>query len=78
MYSGQISRHANAASLSDWAFEIITLLFDHVEDQWKLRNEAPQGLDDAEHSLVHRALLCARATRLYAQAGTLERPILLS
>jgi hypothetical protein len=40
---------ANAACLSDWASELITLLFDQVEDQWKLRNAALHGRDDAEH-----------------------------
>ncbi len=76
---GSHDRQANAACLSDWASELITLLFDQVEDQWKLRNEALHGRDDAEHLLFHRALLCAKATRLYAQAGTLlalDRPIL--
>jgi hypothetical protein len=66
-----VRHHANAASLSDWASKLITLLFDQVEDQWKLRDEALHGRDDAEHSLFHRARLCAKATRLYAQAGTL-------
>jgi hypothetical protein len=28
--------NANAASLSDWASELITLLFDQFEAQWKL------------------------------------------
>jgi hypothetical protein len=76
---GSHDRNANAASLSDWTSELITLLFDQVEAQWKLRNEALHGRDDAEHSLFHRALLCAKATRLYAKAGTLlalDRPIL--
>jgi hypothetical protein len=44
-----------------------------------LRNEALHGRDDAEHSLFHHALLCAKAARLYAKAGTLlalDRPIL--
>jgi hypothetical protein len=70
---------ANATCLSDWAFKLITLLFDQVEDQRKLRNEALHGRDDGEHSLFHRALLCAKATRHYAKAGTLlalDRPIL--
>jgi hypothetical protein len=56
-----------------------TLHLDQVEDRWKLRNEALHGRDDAEHSLFHRALLCAKATRLYAKARTLlalDRPIL--
>jgi hypothetical protein len=43
-------------------------------------NEALHGRDDAEHLLFHRALLCAKATRLYAKAaGTLlalNRPII--
>jgi hypothetical protein len=73
------NRQANADCLSDWASELITLLFDQVEDQWKLRVEALHGRDDAEHSLSHRALLCAKATRLYTRAETLlalDRPIL--
>jgi hypothetical protein len=41
------------------------------EDQWKLRNEALHGRDDAALSLFHRARLCDKATRFYAQAGTL-------
>jgi hypothetical protein len=65
------NRHANAASLFDWTSELITLLFDQVEDQWKLRNEALHGRDDAEHALFRRARLCEKATRLYAHAGTL-------
>jgi hypothetical protein len=77
---GSNDRNANAACLSDWTSELITLLFDQVEDQWKLRNEALDGRDDdAEHSLLHRALLCAEATRFYAKAVTLlafDRPIL--
>jgi hypothetical protein len=76
---GSHDRHANAACLSDWASELITLLFDHFEAQWKLRNEALHGRDEAEHSLFHRARLCDKATRLYAQAGALlalDRPIL--
>jgi hypothetical protein len=58
---------------------MITPLFDQVEDQWKLRNEALHGRDDADHSLFHRTLLCAKATRHDAKAGTLlalDRPIL--
>jgi hypothetical protein len=42
-------------------------------------NEALHDRDDAEHLLFHRVLLCAKATRLYAKAGTLlahDRPIL--
>ena len=76
---GSHDGHADASCLSDWASELITLLFDQFEDQWKLRNEALHGRDDAEHSLFHRARLCDKATRLYAQAGTLlalDRPIL--
>ena len=76
---GSHDRHANTASLSDWASELITLLFDQVEDQWKLRNEALHGRNDTEHSLFRRALLCAKATRLYAQAESLlalDHPIL--
>jgi hypothetical protein len=76
---GGSGRNLNAACLSDWTSELITLLFDQVEAQWKLRNDALHGRDDAEHSLFHRALLCAKATRLYAKAGTLlalDRPIL--
>jgi hypothetical protein len=75
---GSHDRHANAATLSDWTSKLITLLFDQVEDQWKLRNEALHGRDRAEHSLFHRALLCAKATRLYAQAEHLmaiDRPL---
>jgi hypothetical protein len=37
---GSHNRHANAATLSDWASKLITLFFDQVEDQWKLRDEA--------------------------------------
>jgi hypothetical protein len=37
-----------------WASKFITVLFDQVEDQRKLRNEALHGRDDAEHSLFHR------------------------
>jgi hypothetical protein len=76
---GSHNRQANAATLSDWASKLITLLLDQVEDQWKLRNEALHGRDDAEHSLFHRARLCTKVTRLYAQAGNLlalDRPIL--
>jgi hypothetical protein len=76
---GSHDRHANAATLSDWASKLIMLLFDQVEDQWKLRNEALHGRDRAEHSLFHCAIICAKATRLYAYAGTLlalDRPIL--
>jgi hypothetical protein len=53
---GSHDRHANAATLSDWTSKLITLLFDQVEDQWKLRKEALHGRDRAEHSLFHRAL----------------------
>ena len=76
---GSHDRHANAASLSDWASGLITLLFDQFEEQWKLRNEALHGRNDAEHSLFYRARLSEKATRLYAQAGSLlalDRPIL--
>jgi hypothetical protein len=76
---GSHGRNANAACLSDWTSELITLLFDQFEDQWKLRNEALHGRDAAEHSHFHRARLCDKATRLCAQAGTLltlDRPIL--
>jgi hypothetical protein len=67
------------ASLIGWASELIALLFDQGEDQWKLRNESLHGDDDDEHSLFHRALLYAKATQLHAQVGTLlalDRPIL--
>jgi hypothetical protein len=76
---GSHDRQANATCLSDWASELIVLLFDKGEDQWKLRNEALHGRDDAEHSHFHRTLLFANATRLYAKSGTLlalDRPIL--
>jgi hypothetical protein len=76
---GSHDRNANTACLSDWTSEFTTLLFEQFEDQWKLRNEALHGRDAAEHSLFHRARLCDKATRLYAQAGTLlalDRPIL--
>jgi hypothetical protein len=76
---GSHDRHANAATLSDWASKLITLLFDQVEDQWKFRNETLHGRDRAENSLFRRALLQEKATRLYAHAGTLlalDRPIL--
>jgi hypothetical protein len=76
---GSHNHNANAAALSDWASKLITLLFDQVEEQWKLRNEALHGRDEAEHSLFHRARLRTKATRLYAQAGNLlalDRPIL--
>jgi hypothetical protein len=33
------SHNANAASLSDWASELITLLFDQFEAQWKLETK---------------------------------------
>jgi hypothetical protein len=69
---GSHDRHANAATLSDWTSKLITLLFDQVEDQWKLCNEAHHGRDRAEQSLFHRAIICAKATRLYAFAGTLN------
>jgi hypothetical protein len=70
-------RQANAACLCNWSAELIALLIDQVEDQWKLRNEALHGRDDAEHSLFHRALLCAQTTRLYnAALLALDRPIL--
>jgi hypothetical protein len=65
------NRHANAATLSDWASKLITLFFDQVEGQWKLRNEALHGRDRAEKSLSHRAILQAKATRLYAYSGNL-------
>jgi hypothetical protein len=77
---GSHDRHANAATLSDWAPKLITLLFDQVEDQRKLRNEALHGRDRAESSLFRRAILQAKATRLCAYAGNvraLDRPILL-
>jgi hypothetical protein len=76
---GSHDRQANATTLSDWTFKLITLLFDQVEDQKKLENEALHGRDCAQHSLFHRAPLCAKATRLYAQAENLlalDRPIL--
>jgi hypothetical protein len=78
-HQGSHDRHANAATLSDWASKLITLLFDQVEDQWKLRNEALQGHDRAENALFLRAILQAKAIRLYAYAGNLraiDRPIL--
>jgi hypothetical protein len=56
-----------------------SLLFDRVENQWILRNEALHGRDDAECALFHRKLVCAKATRLYAKVETLlalDRPIL--
>jgi hypothetical protein len=71
--------NANAASLSDWTSKLITLLFNQMEGQWKLRNEELQGRDATEHSLFHRTRPGEKATRLYAQAGTLlalDRPIL--
>jgi hypothetical protein len=40
-------------------------IFDQVEDQWKLRNEILHGRDRGEQSLFHRAIICAKATRLY-------------
>jgi hypothetical protein len=59
---------------------VMTLLFDKIEDQWKLRNRALHSHDDAEHSLFRHARLCTKAIRLYAKAGTtllaLDRPIL--
>jgi hypothetical protein len=76
---GSHDRNANAAYLSDWTSELITLLFEQLEDQWKLRNEAILGRDAAEHLLFHHARLHEKATRLYAQAETLlalDRPIL--
>jgi hypothetical protein len=68
---GSHDRPDNAACLSDWASELITLLYCSTKSKIKLRNEALHGRDDAEHSLFHRALLFAKATRLYAKAGTL-------
>jgi hypothetical protein len=62
---GSHDRHVNAATLSDWASKLITLLLDQVEDRWKLRNEALHGRDRAEYLLFHRAIICAEATRLY-------------
>jgi hypothetical protein len=76
---GSHDRHANAATLSDSDSNLITLLFDQVEDQWNLRNEALHGRDRAEQLLFHRAIICAKATRLYAYAITLnalDRPML--
>jgi hypothetical protein len=67
----------NANTLSDWASKLITLFFDQVEDQWKLRNGALHGR--AENSLFHSAILQAKATRLYTYTGNLralDRPIL--
>jgi hypothetical protein len=61
---GSHDRHANAATVPDWTSKLITLLFDQVEDQWKLRNEALHGRQRSKHSLFRRALLCAKATRL--------------
>jgi hypothetical protein len=50
---GSHDRHANAATLFDWASKLISLFFDQVEDQLKLRNEALHGRDRAEiHSSV--------------------------
>jgi hypothetical protein len=69
---GSHDRHANAATLSDWTSKLITLIFDQVEDQWKLRNEILLGRDRDEQSLFHRAIICAKATRLYDFAGTLN------
>jgi hypothetical protein len=74
---GSHNHNANAAALSDWASKLITLLFDQVEAQWKVRNEALHGRDEAEHSLFHRARLCTKAAQLYAQAWNLlalDRP----
>jgi hypothetical protein len=76
---GSHDRHANDATLSDWTSKLITLLFDQVEDQWKLRNEVLHGRDRDEQSLFHRAIICAKATRLYEHAeylNALDRAIL--
>jgi hypothetical protein len=76
---GSHDRHANSDTFSDWASKLITLFFDQVEDQWKLRDEALHGRDRAEKSLFHRAILQAKAARLYAYTGelrALDRPIL--
>jgi hypothetical protein len=59
---GSHDRQANAACLSDWTSKLITLPFDQVEDQWKLRSEALHGRDNAELSLFHRALLYDEAS----------------
>jgi hypothetical protein len=48
---GSHDRNTNAACLSDWTSELITLLFDQVEAQWKSRNEALHGRDDADYSV---------------------------
>jgi hypothetical protein len=68
---GTHDRNANASTLSDWASKLITLLFDHFEEQWKLRNEALHGRDAAEHLLFHRAKLSRRVTRIYDQIDLL-------
>jgi hypothetical protein len=76
---GSHAHQADSARLSDWASKLITCMLDQVEDQWNLQNEALHGRDGAEHSLFHRALLCAKSTRLKAQAGpllALDRSIL--
>jgi hypothetical protein len=63
---------ANAASISGWSAELITLQFDQVEDQCNLRNEPLHGRDDAGHSLFCRTLLYAKVGTLLA----LDCPIL--
>jgi hypothetical protein len=76
---GSHDRHVSAATLSEWASKLITLLFDQVEDHLKLRSEALHGRERAENSLFHRAIFQAKATRLYAYTGNLralDRPIL--
>jgi hypothetical protein len=61
---GSHDRHANAATLSDRTSKLITLPFDQVGGQWKLRNEAlhstaatvPNTHSSTEHYYVPKLL----------------------
>jgi len=76
-------RPANLVTLSDWTTPLITLLWDQLEAQWTLRNEALHGSIDDEQLQFRHSRLQERATQLYSQKkhllatdrGLLDKPL---
>jgi hypothetical protein len=74
---------ANLVTLSDWTTPLITLLWDQLEAQWTLRNEALHGSSNDKQLQFRHSRLQEKATRLYSQKkkllatgrGLLDKPL---
>jgi len=78
-----IDQSANLVTLSDWTTPLFTLLWDQLEAQWTLRNEALHGSSDDEQLQFRHSRLQEKVTRLYSPKnhllatdwGLLEKPV---